>query len=63
MMFGEVVGTICLAFATIKLKLALAKPISIAFDRLFDVSVAMPLAVLLSVAMGIAGWGCPITRW
>ena len=67
MLLEEIVGTICLALAPINLKLSLAnliadhiKFISIAFDRFcLTVSVAIPLAVLLSVAIGVAGWGCP----
>ena len=34
---------------------------SIALEHFcLTVSVAIPLAVLLSLAMGLAGWGCPI---
>jgi len=36
--------------------------ISIAFDRFcFTSSLAMPTAVLLSVTIGVGGWGCSIS--
>ena len=64
-MFGEVVGAVRSAFAPVNLNLSLADAITnpikthVNSFRPFclTVSVAMPPAVLLSVAIGVAGWG------
>ena len=40
----------------------LEKRISIDWDRCFlTVSLAMPVAVMLSQCTGVGGWGCPIS--